>query len=125
MPVGPAITPGTDGQQRSPLLTGVTEDGRRIGLSPDGIPELLNSIVRGDPETGEVHIVAPDQPTLDELATRSKVSSRCLRNRLERDPRINRLAFDWPAVGARDETVAGHAGGRCRLPWPHVARGPG
>lgn len=58
--------------QRSPLLAGVTEDGRRIELGPDGIPELRNSVVRRDPETGEVHIVAPDQETLDKLVDRER-----------------------------------------------------
>lgn len=58
--------------QRSPLLTGVTEDGRRIELGLDGTPELRNSVIRRDPETGEVHIRAPDQPTLDKLIDRER-----------------------------------------------------
>lgn len=58
--------------ERSPFRTGVTQDGRRIELGPDGTPKLLNSVVRRDRETGEVHIVAPDQVTLDMLVERER-----------------------------------------------------
>lgn len=58
--------------QRSPLLAGVTEDGRRIELGSDGTPELRNSVVRRDPESGEVQVLAPDQATLDKLLERER-----------------------------------------------------
>lgn len=57
---------------RSPLLAGVAEDGRRIDLGSDGTPELRNSVVRRDAQTGEIEVVAPDQATLDTLIERER-----------------------------------------------------
>jgi hypothetical protein len=56
--------------QRSPLLAGTTDDGRRVALGADGKPVLLNSVVdRGD---DQVRIIAPDEATLDALMEREK-----------------------------------------------------
>lgn len=54
----------------SPLLTGTTEDGRRVTLGPDGKPALLNSpISRSE---GEVRIIAADQAAMDAAKEREK-----------------------------------------------------
>lgn len=57
---------------RSPFLAGMAGDGRRVALGAGGTPELLNSVVDRDPETGLVKITAPDQSTLDKLIKRER-----------------------------------------------------
>lgn len=54
----------------SPLLSGVTDDGRRIRLDTEGNPELLNSLTDFDEETGEVSIGASDDATAHEMLDR-------------------------------------------------------
>lgn len=56
--------------QRSPLLAGTAEDGRRVALVPDGQPVLLNSVV--DRRDDQVRIIAPDEATLAALIEREK-----------------------------------------------------
>lgn len=84
--------------QRSPLLTGVTEDGRRIELGSDGTPELRNSVVRRDTESGEVHIVAPDQATLDKLLERERKKAEAKGRSWTADAQSSMP--DWPQLSA-------------------------
>lgn len=64
--------PDRDGNKPShdPMLVGMTDDGRRVGLRADGRPELLNSPIREGKEAGEFHISAPDQETLGRMIDR-------------------------------------------------------
>jgi hypothetical protein len=95
--------------KRSPLLTGVTEDGRRIELGPEGTPELRNSVVRRDPEAGEVHIVAPDQATLDKLVERERKKAEAegktwtpgSQGAMSEQPQVTGTAMVWPGQWER------------------------
>jgi hypothetical protein len=57
---------------RSPFVSGVAADGRRVGLGADGTLVLLNRVVERDAETGVARITAPDQVTLDKLIARER-----------------------------------------------------
>ena len=52
--------------ERSPMLTGMTDDGRRVTMRPDGTPVQMNTPVKFDEQTGEYTISAGDQAALDD-----------------------------------------------------------
>lgn len=56
----------------SPMLTGMTADGRRVTMGHDGVPRQLNQPVTHDPATGMTTISASDQASLDAQIEKQK-----------------------------------------------------
>lgn len=56
----------------SPLLTGQTDDGRRVTMRLDGTPIQLNTPATIDPSTGEATISAGSQQALDEQTAKQR-----------------------------------------------------
>jgi hypothetical protein len=89
----------------SPMLTGMTDDGRRLTMRPDGTPVQLNTPVSFDEETGEYTISAADQEALDEQLDKQRRKAE--RKGKSFTPGHQRLASDQPEVHVAGETSPG------------------
>jgi len=90
---------------RSPMLTGMTEDGRRVTMRRDGTPEQLNTPVEFDEETGLYRISAGDQEALD--AQLEKQRRKAERQGKESTPGQQPSASDHPEIHGTGRTSPG------------------